>query len=193
VSGEGGSSDRRSTCSADQSADAQRSIVDAFRGLEDWTERYRFLIDLGRRMPPFPPDQRIEENRLPGCQANVWLIAEHTDGMLVFRAASDAAIVAGLTALLLKVYSGRPPRDILATEPAFIDAIGLASHLSPNRANGLGLMYRRIRDTTARAALHRRTPGGAEALRARRDASLRQSLWNSALAHGRQLVRTGRA
>ncbi|MCU0758035.1 MAG: SufE family protein [Steroidobacteraceae bacterium] len=152
MSATGSPSDRRSSGSpgpglpSDTIAEAQRSIVDAFRGLEDWTERYRFLIDLGRRLPPLPPEQCVEDNRLPGCQAQVWLVSEQAEGVLVFRAASDAAIVAGLIALLLKVYSGRTPREILATEPAFIDTIGLASHLSPNRANGLGMMYRRIRE-----------------------------------------------
>ena len=126
-------------------ADAQRSIVDSFRHLEDWTERYQHLIELGRRLPPFPETERIEANRLHGCQAGVWLVADYRNGRLEFEATSDAAIVAGLIALLLRVYSGRPPEQILATSPAFIDEIGLAEHLSPHRANGLSLMIERIR------------------------------------------------
>ena len=126
-------------------ADAQRSIVDSFRYLEDWTERYQYLIELGRQLPPFPETKRIEANRLHGCQAGVWLVADYRNGKLDLEATSDAAIVAGLIALLLRVYSGRPPEQILATSPAFIDEIGLAEHLSPHRANGLSVMLARIR------------------------------------------------
>ncbi len=125
-------------------ADAQRSIVDSFRYLEDWTERYQYLIELGRRLPPFPETKRIEANRLHGCQAGVWLVAEDRNGKLFFEATSDSAIVAGLIALLLKIYSGRTPDEILAATPVFIEEIGLAEHLSPHRANGLFLMLARI-------------------------------------------------
>ncbi|MCY3980528.1 MAG: SufE family protein [Alphaproteobacteria bacterium] len=125
-------------------ADAQRSIVDSFRYLEDWTERYQYIIELGRRLPPFPETKRIEANRMHGCQAGVWLVSDYRDGKLFFEATSDSAIVAGLISLLLKVYSGRRPDEILATTPAFIEEIGLAEHLSPHRANGLALMLARI-------------------------------------------------
>lgn len=141
-------------------ADAQRSIVDSFRYLEDWTERYQYLIELGRRLPPFPEPERIEANRLHGCQAGVWLVADYRDGKLDFEATSDAAIVAGLIALLLRVYSGRPPDQILATSPAFIDEIGLAEHLSPHRANGLSLLLSRIR-TLAMAHVPGNFAGGS--------------------------------
>ena len=126
-------------------ADAQRTIVDSFRFLEDWTERYQYLIELGRRLPPFPETRRVEANRVHGCQAGVWLVADYRDGRLDFEATSDSAIVAGLIALLLQVYSGRRPEDVLAASPAFIDEIGLAEHLSPHRANGLSVMLTRIR------------------------------------------------
>ncbi|MEM7120613.1 MAG: SufE family protein [Pseudomonadota bacterium] len=131
--------------SDETAANAQRSIVESFQCLEDWTERYQYLIELGRRLPPFPEAKQIEANRLYGCQAGVWLIADYRNGKLYFEATSDAAIVAGLIALLLQVYSGREPDQILATSPAFIDEIGLAEHLSPHRANGLSLMLARIR------------------------------------------------
>ena len=134
--------------SADQ---VQRSIVEDFRDLEDWADRYQYLIELGRRLPPFPAAARIDANRLHGCQAGVWLVIDSRDGCLHFNATSDSTIVAGLIALLLKVYSGRTPREILETAPTFVDEIGLASHLSPNRANGLALMLARIR---AAAAAH---------------------------------------
>ena len=126
-------------------ADAQRSIVDSFRYLEDWGERYQYLIELGRQLPPFPETKRVEANRLHGCQAGVWLVADYRNGKLDFEATSDSAIVAGLIALLLKVYSGRQPDQVVAASPAFIDEIGLAEHLSPHRANGLSLMLARIR------------------------------------------------
>lgn len=140
-------------------ADAQRSIVDSFRYLEDWAERYQYLIELGRRLPPFPETKRIEANRLHGCQAGVWLVADYRNGKLDFEATSDSAIVAGLIALLLKVYSGRRPDQVLATSPAFIDEIGLAEHLSPHRANGLALMLARIR-TFATAHVSGNLAGG---------------------------------
>ena len=140
-------------------ADAQRSIVDSFRYLENWTERYQYLIELGRRLPPFPETKRIEANRLHGCQAGVWLVADYRNGKLDFEATSDSAIVAGLIALLLKVYSGRRPDEVLATSPAFIDEIGLAEHLSPHRANGLSLMLARIR-TFATAHVSGNLAGG---------------------------------
>ena len=126
-------------------ADAQRSIVDSFRYLEDWVERYQYLIEPGHRLPPFPETKRIEANRLHGCQAGVWLVADYRNGKLDFEATSDSAIVAGLIALLLKVYSGRQPDQVVASSPTFIDEIGLAEHLSPHRANGLSLMLARIR------------------------------------------------
>ncbi len=140
-------------------ADVQRSIVDSFRCLEDWAERYQYLIELGRRLPPFPETKRTEANRLHGCQAGVWLVADCRNGKLNFEATSDSAIVAGIIALLLKVYSGRRPDEVLATSPAFIDEIGLAEHLSPHRANGLSLMLARIR-TFATAHVSGNLAGG---------------------------------
>ena len=140
-------------------ADVQRSIVDSFRYLEDWAERYQYLIELGRRLPPFPETKRTEANRLHGCQAGVWLVADCRNGKLNFEATSDSAIVAGIIALLLKVYSGRRPDEVLATSPAFIDEIGLAEHLSPHRANGLSLMLARIR-TFATAHVSGNLAGG---------------------------------
>ncbi len=142
-------------------ADVQQSIVYSFQYLENWTERYQYLVELGRRLPPFPETKRIEANRLQGCQAGVWFIAEYRNGKLDFKATSDSAIVAGLIALLLKVYSGRQPDQVLAASPAFIDEIGLAEHLSPHRANGLSLMLARIRMFAMAHAPGNPTGGGA--------------------------------
>ena len=126
-------------------AEAQQSIVDSFEFLEDWNNRYQYLIELGRQLQPFPEAKKIDENRIHGCQSGVWLICDPINGNLNFAATSDSAIVAGIIALLLQVYSGRQPQQILATSPTFIDEIGLAEHLSPHRANGLALMLERIR------------------------------------------------
>lgn len=126
-------------------ADAQRSIVESFRYLENWSERYHYIIEQGRRLPPFPETKRIEANRLRGCRAGVWLVADYRNGRLEFEAASDSAIVAGLIALLLKVYSGRHPDQVLAISPVFIDETGLGDHLSLQRTSGLSLILARIR------------------------------------------------
>ena len=130
---------------ADDVATAQRELIDEFSLFEDWMDRYQYLIDLGRRLPEFPEELRVEENRIRGCQSQVWFVAEQKDGRLVFRATSDAAIVSGLIALLLRLYSGRTPREILDTPPEFVSALQLESHLSPTRSNGLSSMLAAIR------------------------------------------------
>ena len=123
---------------------AERKIIDAFQYFDDWMERYQYLIDLGRKLPPFPEAYQREEYRLHGCQSQVWLHCEPVDGRLRFQAISDSTIVSGLIALLLKIYSERSPAAILATEPRFIHAIGLDKHLSPTRNNGLHAMLKAI-------------------------------------------------
>ncbi len=122
----------------------QQEIIDEFSFFEDWMERYQYLIDLGKKLPALPPEQMTEDRLLDGCQSSVWFLAEGGPDKLTFKAQSDAAIVSGLIALLLRVYSGRSAPDILATKPVFIDAIGLSEHLSPTRANGLNAMLRAI-------------------------------------------------
>ena len=131
---------------ATESADAaQDAIAEEFGFFGDWSERYQYLIDLGRKLPPFPDAWKTEEHRLHGCQSKVWIVPSGDAGRLDFAAASDSAIVSGLIALLLRVYSGRSAAEILATEPRFVEAIGLAKHLSPTRSNGLAAMLERIR------------------------------------------------
>lgn len=129
--------------------EAQRAIAEEFGYFSDWTERYQYLIDLGRKLPEFPVEQRSEENKVIGCQSQVWLIADGNADRLDFRAISDSAIVSGLIALLLRVYSGRPAAEILVTEPRFIESIGLAKHLSPTRSNGLAAMLATIKQRAA--------------------------------------------
>ena len=131
---------------AEESAqNAQDAIVEEFSFFGDWTERYQYLIDLGRKLPPFPDSLRSEENNVQGCQSQVWLVADGDATRLDFRAISDSAIVSGLIALLLRVYSGRSAREILDTDPRFIEALGLARHLSPTRSNGLAAMLGTIK------------------------------------------------
>ena len=126
-------------------AAAQREIIEEFSLFEDWMDRYQYLIDLGRRLPEFPEDQRTEAHRIRGCQSQVWFVPEQRAGRLYFQAISDAAIVSGLIALLLRVYSGREPQDILDTPPDFVAALELESHLSPTRSTGLSSMLAAIR------------------------------------------------
>jgi cysteine desulfuration protein SufE len=131
---------------------AQKEIVDEFSLFPEWLDRYQYLIDLGRKLEALPETDRVEENLLDGCQSRVWLVMDEDDGRLRIRANSDAAIVSGLIALLVRVYSGASPRQVLDTEPFFIREIGLADHLSPTRANGLHAMLSAIRAEAARRA-----------------------------------------
>ena len=130
---------------------AQDELVEEFRFFDNWMDRYQYLIDLGRRLPEFPEADRTEENRIKGCQSQVWFVADKRDGRLHFRAISDAAIVSGLIAVLLRIYSGREPQAILDTPPDFVAALELEQHLSPTRSTGLSSMLEAIRDFAAGA------------------------------------------
>ena len=129
----------------------QAEIIDTFQFFEDWTDRYQYIIDLGRTAPEFPAEWRTEENKLHGCQSQVWVVTEGRADRLHYAATSDSAIVAGLIAILLQVYSDRRPRDIVATPPDFIKDIQLAEHLSPTRSNGLHAMVQHIRQLAVEA------------------------------------------
>lgn len=133
-------------------AAVQDEIIDSFQLFPEWLDRYQYLIDLGRRLPEFPDELRTDEHRIRGCQSQVWFVPEKRDGRLYFQAISDAAIVSGLIALLLRLYSGREPRDILDTPADFVEALELQSHLSPTRSNGLSSMLKAIRGFAAEAA-----------------------------------------
>lgn len=132
--------------------EAQHEIAAEFAYFSEWSERYQYLIDLGRQLPPFPDEFRTETWRVHGCQSMVWLVPGGDASRMHFQAASDSAIVSGLIALVLRVYSDRPAAEILATEPAFIHAIGLAKHLSPTRSNGLAAMLQKLKGYAAAAA-----------------------------------------
>ena len=133
-------------------AEAQAAIADEFAFFGDWSERYQYLIDLGRKLPEFADAWKTEEHRLHGCQSMVWIVPSGDARKLDFAAVSDSAIVSGLVFLALRVYSGRPAAEILATEPDYISTIGLAKHLSPTRSNGLAALLAFIRDTAKQAA-----------------------------------------
>jgi len=132
-------------------AQAQAAIKEEFAFFSDWAERYQYLIDLGRKLPPFPDAWKTEEHRLLGCQSMVWIVPQGDAQRLEFQAVSDSAIVSGLIFLALRVYSGRPAAEILATEPDYIADIGLAKHLSPTRSNGLAALLAFIRQTAQKA------------------------------------------
>ena len=132
-------------------AEAIAIIAEDLNLFDDWMERYQYIIEMGRDLPPFPEDWADDAHRVPGCQSRVWMEAVHRDGALFFAGTSDAAIVSGLIALLLRVYSGRPPAEILATDPVFLKELGLLEALSTNRGNGIAAMARKVREI---AALH---------------------------------------
>ncbi|HQZ31011.1 MAG TPA: SufE family protein [Arenimonas sp.] len=133
-------------------AEAQAAIAEEFSFFGDWSERYQYLIDLGRKLPPFPEAWKTEEHRLHGCQSMVWIVAEGNADALEFHAISDSTIVSGLIYLALRVYSGRSAAEILATPADYISGIGLSKHLSPTRSQGLAALLQFIQDTARRHA-----------------------------------------
>jgi cysteine desulfuration protein SufE len=130
---------------------AQEKLIEEFSFFDNWMDRYQYIIDLGRRLPAFPEAEKTEANKIKGCQSQVWFIAEKNADKLEFRAISDAAIVSGLIALLLRIYSGRRPQDILDTPADFVSALQLEQHLSPTRSNGLAAMLQAIRTLATEA------------------------------------------
>jgi cysteine desulfuration protein SufE len=136
---------------APDSHNAQQEIIEEFGFFDDWTARYQYLIDLGHKLPSLADAELTDANKVDGCQSQVWIVVTGDAGRLDLSATSDSAIVRGLIALLLRVYSGRSARDILATDPAFINAIGLGQHLSPTRSNGLAAMVKTIKTHAERA------------------------------------------
>ena len=123
----------------------QDEIIAEFNDFDDWLDRYQLLIDLGGEQEQLPEEYKTDNNLIEGCQSRVWLQADYVDGKVHFRAESDAMIVKGIVALLIKVYSGHTPDEILGCEPYFVEAIGLKEHLSPTRSNGLVAMIKQMR------------------------------------------------
>ena len=123
----------------------QDEVIAEFSEFDDWMDRYQLLIDLGNEQEPLDEAYKTEENLIEGCQSRVWLQCDEADGKLLFRAESDALIVKGIIALLIKVVSGHTPDEILEADLYFIDRIGLREHLSPTRSNGLLSMVKQMR------------------------------------------------
>ena len=123
----------------------QDKVIEEFSEMSDWMDRYQLLIDLGEEQENLPAADKTEQNLIDGCQSRVWLQCDDVDGKLVFTADSDALIVKGIIALLVRVLSGQTPKDILDADLYFIDRIGLREHLSPTRSNGLLAMIKQIK------------------------------------------------
>ena len=130
-----------STSGAEQ---AQQELIEDFEIFDNWMDRYQYIIDMGKQLPDFPEAWKTDEFKIQGCQSNVWMRHEEEGDKLVFKATSDAAIVSGLIAVLLRIYSDRTAAEIRTTEPHFLADLGLDKHLSPTRSNGLHAMLERI-------------------------------------------------
>ncbi len=123
----------------------QDQIIDEFNFFKDWSEKYQYLIDLGKNLPEFNDSNRIDSNLIKGCQSKVWLNSSFDNNVVIFEADSDAIISKGIISLLIRVFSGHKPEDILESKIDFIEKIGLNSHLSQTRANGLLAMIKQIK------------------------------------------------
>jgi len=123
----------------------QDSIVEDFNQFDDWMDKYALLIDLGNSLQPIEEKHKVPQNIIEGCQSRVWLTAEMKDGIIEFQGESDAILVKGIVALLLQVFSGRTPDEILNADLYFVEKIGLREHLSPTRSNGLLAMIKQIK------------------------------------------------
>lgn len=123
----------------------EQQIIDEFANFDEWIDKYAYIIDLGKECPVIDEKDKTEANLIKGCQSRVWVSCEYHDGKVFFKADSDAVITKGIISLLIRVYSGQTPQDILGNEPVFIDQIGLKEHLSPTRSNGLTSMLKQIK------------------------------------------------
>jgi cysteine desulfuration protein SufE len=123
----------------------QHQIIEEFSVFTEWLDRYAYLIELGKTLPPYDEKHKVEQNLIQGCQSRVWLNAELVNGKIVYTADSDAIITKGIVALLVRVLSGQAPQDIISANLTFIDQIGLRENLSPTRANGLLSMVKQMR------------------------------------------------
>ena len=123
----------------------QDEIIEEFDMLEEWLDRYQLIIDYAKTLPPFPEEYRTKQNLIDGCQSQVWFTASLQDGRIVYQADSDAILVKGIAALLLRVLNNQTPKDITEADLYFIQQIGLQEHLSPTRSNGLNAMLRQMK------------------------------------------------
>lgn len=125
--------------------DKQEELIAEFADIDDWMDRYAYIIDLGNALPPIDEKYKTPEHLIEGCQSRVWLNAEYRDGKVYYTADSDAIIVKGIISMLIDVLSGHTPQEILDSDLHFIEAIGLSTHLSPTRSNGLLAMVKQMR------------------------------------------------
>ena len=125
--------------------ETEQQIIDEFANFEEWLDKYAYLIELGKECPAIEEKDKTEQNLIKGCQSRVWLSCEFVDGVLRFRADSDAVITRGIITLLIRALDGHTPQEILDADLAFIDAIGLKEHLSPTRSNGLTSMVKQMK------------------------------------------------
>ena len=134
--------------------DIELEISQEFEIFDSWMDRYEYIIDLGKQLALFPDEWKIEENKVYGCQSQVWFKTELKNDLFVCQAISDSAIVSGLIALLLRIYDQKDPSDIVETNPTFISMIGLDEHLSPTRNNGLNVMLKKIKNDARNMVLN---------------------------------------
>lgn len=125
--------------------DIQDEIIEEFSSFDDWMDRYSLLIDYGNGLEDFPQEDKNDTNLIDGCQSKVWFTAQMQDGKVIYHGDSDAILVKGIVALLIRVWSGHTPQEIVDSELYFIDAINLREHLSPTRSNGLNAMLKQMR------------------------------------------------
>jgi cysteine desulfuration protein SufE len=123
----------------------QENIIDEFASFDDWMDKYNLLIEMGRTVPVIDPKYKIKDFLIEGCQSKVWLYPEYRDGKVFFSADSDALITKGIVSLLIRIFSGKEPDEIISAELYFIDRIGLRQNLSPTRSNGLLAMIRQMK------------------------------------------------
>ena len=125
-------------------------IVEEFELFDNWEDKYEYIIDMGKKLPPLDNMHKVDEHRIRGCQSTVWMVSELRDGQIVYQADSDAMIVKGLISMLIRVLSGQTPQDIIQADLGFIDRIGMTSHLAQTRSNGLRAMIKQMKlDATA--------------------------------------------
>lgn len=132
-----------------QLSDRQQEIIDEFQFFDSWMDKYQYLIDLGHELEPLTEGEKNEDTLVRGCQSQVWMVVDGDAANVTIRANSDAAIVSGLIALVVRLYSKASAEEIIKTEPEFVEALGLSQHLSPTRANGLASMLQRLKAETA--------------------------------------------
>lgn len=127
-------------------AETEKEIVEEFSLFDSWDDKYEYIIDLGKKLPPLEEQHKKDENRVRGCQSTVWLVAEYSEGKVYFKAESDAVIVKGLISMLIRVLSGHTPDEIIQAQLSFIRQIGMTTHLAQTRSNGLLSMVKQMKN-----------------------------------------------